>query len=180
MARRYGSGAAVQPLVPAAGFTSQKAEKWILTSALMTALIYGFRRLVEGDTSPKPSTNAAREFLGQGAPPDFAQWLIAWGTGYGLLALFALALPELAAAFAMLTLLVTLLESGSQLATDLQTIEHTAGSGAAASSSGSGGGGAKTGITSTPQTAPGAATHADTGTHLILPNNVDPAQIHYA
>jgi hypothetical protein len=124
---RQGSGAAVQAVIPRAGFSSQKAEKWIVVSALLTAAIYGFRRLVEGEGTPTPSTSKARAFLGQGTPPDFAQYLIAWGAGYGFLALFALAVPELAAAFAMLVLLVSVLESGGQLATDLQTIEHAAG-----------------------------------------------------
>lgn len=116
-----------------AAFSTSRANKWVLTSALLTAIVYLVRHLVEGETSPAPATNTARQFLGQGSPPSFGQWAIAYGTGYTMLALLATAEPELAAGLAMFGLAVVFLESGGQLATDLQGLEHgTVGPGNAA------------------------------------------------
>jgi len=112
---------------PGKGFTTPRAERWVMAAALITAAVYTVRRLVEGETSPAPATSAAREFLGQGSPPNFAQWIIAWGTGFTGLALLALALPELAGALATFVVLATFLESGSQLATDIGLLERGAG-----------------------------------------------------
>lgn len=108
---------------PAKGFTSASARKWVLTSALVSGLIYLVRHLVEGETSPAPSTNAARQFLGQGSPPNVSQWFIAYATGYLGLALLAVAAPEIAASLAIFVLAVTVLESGGQLAKDLGELE---------------------------------------------------------
>src|SRR5581483_6745728 len=109
------------------GFSPAQAQKWVLMSAFITLAVYVVRRLTEAEASPAPATNAARAFLGQGSPPNTAQWLIAWSTSMMGLAILAAIAPELAGALAMLTVLVTFLESGNQLATDLRNLEHGAG-----------------------------------------------------
>jgi len=112
---------------PTKGFTSARAEKWVMTSALITAVVYLVRHLVEGQSSPEPATSAARAFLGQGSPPNVGQWLIAYATGFLLLAILAALAPELAAGSAMLIVFATFIESGGQLAADLKSIESGAG-----------------------------------------------------
>lgn len=104
-------------------FTPGSARKWVLTSALVTGLIYLVRHLVEGETSPAPATNAARQFLGQGSPPSLRQWFVAYATSYFGLALLAVAAPEIAASLAIFVLVVTLVESGGQFAGDLKGLE---------------------------------------------------------
>lgn len=106
-------------------FSPAKSEKWVLTSAVITGLVYLVRRLVEGETAgttPAPKS-AARAFLGQGTPPSFGQWIIAYTTSYFFLALLTVAVPEVAASLAIFVLVATFLESGGQLASDLQQIE---------------------------------------------------------
>jgi hypothetical protein len=117
---------------PAKGFTSARAEKWVMASALITAIVYLVRHLVEGESSPEPATSAARAFLGQGSPPSVGQWLIAYATGFLGLAILAALAPEIAASAAMFVVFATFIESGGQLATDLQKLESgTAGPGPA-------------------------------------------------
>lgn len=151
---------------PAKGFTGPRAQKWVLTSALVTALIYTVRHLVEGDTSPAPASNAARQFLGQGSPPSFGQWAIAYGTAFLGLSLLAVAAPEVAASLAMFTLVVTFLESGGQLANDLKALEGgTAGSGAAG----------VTGTTSAAGAAGGPVTSGTAGTAGVTGGTTAPS-----
>ncbi len=117
---------------PTKGFTSARAEKWVLTSALITGVVYLVRHLVEGQSSAPPATSAARAFLGQGSPPNVGQWLIAYATGFLILAVLAALAPELAAGSAMLIVFSTFIESGGQLAADLKTLESGAGGGSSA------------------------------------------------
>jgi hypothetical protein len=118
---------------PGKGFTSARAEKWVLASALITGVVYVVRHLVEGESSAPPATSAARAFLGQGSPPSVGQWLIAYATGFLFLSIMAALAPELAASAAMFVVFTTFIESGGQLASDLKQLESgTAGSGPAA------------------------------------------------
>jgi hypothetical protein len=120
---------------PTKGFSSARAQKWVLAAAILEMLIYTFRHLIEGDTSSAPaSSSQARAFLGQGKPPNFGQWIIAYGVAFTFLGVLTLGAPEVAGALAMFMLVATFLESGGQLATDLSQIEHGVG-GATASSS---------------------------------------------
>ena len=121
---------------PSKGFTPAKAQKWVMTAALVTAIVYVVRHLTEPEAARSPATSAARQFLGQGSPPNLAQWLIAYSVGFLSLSLLTVAAPELAAAFAMFYLGTVFLESGGQLATDLRNIEAGAGGGPSAASIG--------------------------------------------
>ena len=122
--------AALAKTRPAKGFTSARAEKWVLASSLITAIVYVVRHLVEGESSPEPATSAARAFLGQGSPPSIGQWLIAYATGFLGLSILAALAPEVAASAAMFVVFATFIESGGQLATDLKNLESgTAGGG---------------------------------------------------
>lgn len=139
MARQRAPRAASHPVARASAhvaqkaFSSSKAEKWVITSAIISLAVYAVRRLVEGETSPAPSTSAARSFLGSGSPPNLAQWIIAYVVAYGGLSLLAVATPEIAAALAAFVVIATILDSGSQLATDLTNLEHGAALGGSSS-----------------------------------------------
>ena len=123
--------AALAKTRPAKGFTSARAEKWVMTSAIITAIVYVVRHLVEGESSPEPATSAARAFLGQGSPPSISQWLIAYATGFLSLSILAALAPEIAASAAMFVVFATFIESGGQLATDLKNLESGSGGSAA-------------------------------------------------
>lgn len=110
---------------PGRGFTTGRAERWILAAALITAVTYAFRRLVE------PSLSSAPERGGQGSrmagagspPPALAQWAIAYSAGFLMLSVIALGAPELAASLAMLALAGNLLANGTSLVADLTNLE---------------------------------------------------------
>lgn len=114
---------------PAQGFTSSRAQTWVLGSALITALIYGFRRTVEG-ISNTPQKGKVASLLGSGAPAPLAQWAVAYGTAYLMLAVLALGAPELAASLAMMAVVGNVINNGISITTDIagleggQTVSH--------------------------------------------------------
>lgn len=108
---------------PAQGFSTQRAQKWVLASALITALVYGIRRIT-GDTAAAPGL---KNVAGIGQPTTLAHWAVSYGIAYTMLALLAVAAPEAAASLAMLTLLGNLLANGKGLASDLKSLESGGG-----------------------------------------------------
>jgi hypothetical protein len=79
--------------------TDSQAEKWVITSALIVAGVYGYRRLTETPTAP-PVT--LKELAGAGQLPPLGAWATAWGFTFLVVSIIATAAPELGAAFAIL------------------------------------------------------------------------------
>ena len=92
-----------------------QAERAIMTSALVVAIIYAYRRLDE-PTSPGATIN---RLVGAGSPVNFAAWATAWGTVFFMLTLVAEVMPGPAGAFAILTATSDVLVNGRQLFADL-------------------------------------------------------------
>lgn len=93
----------------------ESAETAIMTSALVVAIIYGYRRLEE---ATEPGLSVGR-LVGAGSPVNFAAWATAWGTVFFMLALTAELAPGPAGAFAILTATSDVLVNGRQLFGDL-------------------------------------------------------------
>lgn len=91
------------------------ADRALVVSALVVAVIYGYRRLDEvasaGSSLPR--------LLGAGDPVPFAAWATAWGTVFFMLALVGEFAPGPAGAFAILVAGSDVLTNGKQLFTDL-------------------------------------------------------------
>jgi hypothetical protein len=79
--------------------TGDQAEKTIVTSALVVAGIYAYRRMTEQPAAP-PIT--LKQVAGVGQLPPLGAWATAWGFTYLVIAVVAVGAPELAAAFAIL------------------------------------------------------------------------------
>jgi hypothetical protein len=111
---------------PASGFTPARAQSWILAAAVVIAVIYGVRRLVEPSLSSAPAKGGtAATLAGAGSPPPtLAHWLVAYGAGFGMLALLALAAPELAGSLALLAAAGSLLTNGTSLVADITGLEQ--------------------------------------------------------
>lgn len=108
---------------PAQGFTSSRAQSWVLGSAMITALIYGFRRTVEGATPSTVQKGKVNSLLGSGTPAPLNQWLIAYGAAYLMLAVLALGAPELAASLAMMAVIGNVITNGLTITGDLAALE---------------------------------------------------------
>jgi hypothetical protein len=108
---------------PAQGFTTGRAQKWILTSAIITGVIYMFRRLVYEGGTVKQAATAARVAGHGNPPPPLSQWATAWIGGYLLLAVLAVGAPEIAGSFAILALAGDLLTNGIGIVADLAQLE---------------------------------------------------------
>lgn len=91
------------------------AERALITSALVVAIIYAYRRLEE---STAPGVSLGR-LVGAGNPVNFAAWATAWGTVYFMLAVVAEFAPGPAGAFSILTGTSAVLVNGKQLFGDL-------------------------------------------------------------
>jgi len=113
------------PLGPAHGFTSEKAQGWVLTAAIVTAVIYAFRRVIEPSVSSAPAKGSkASRVLGAGSPPaPVGQWAIAYGAAFLMLALVAEVSPETAGSLAILVTLTTLLTNGPAIVADIKSVE---------------------------------------------------------
>jgi len=110
-------------------FTTARAQRWIIAAALITAMTYAFRRMVEGplaETSGQQNHGSTlSRFVGSGSPPvPLAHWALAYGAGFLGLSLLALGAPELAGALAVLEIAGTVLTNGSAIATDLNLLQH--------------------------------------------------------
>jgi len=109
---------------PAQGFSTGRAQQWILISALLTATIYVFRRIVEPTTGTSgASSNKLAQLAGAGAPPSVEHWAISFGAAFLGLAVIALAAPELAASLAVTVVLGNVLTNGTTIAADLGGLE---------------------------------------------------------
>lgn len=113
---------------PAQGFTSARAQRWILASAIVIALTYSLRRIVEPATEAPARGGKASRLAGAGSPPpSLSHWAVAYGAGFAMLALVAMAAPELAASLAALTVTGTLLANGTSIVADIAGLEGTGG-----------------------------------------------------
>ncbi|HWD76348.1 MAG TPA: hypothetical protein VG371_14500 [Solirubrobacteraceae bacterium] len=115
---------------PAQGFTTGRAQRWVLTAAILTAVIYAFRRTVEPAASTAPAKGGkAAALLGAGSPPPpLGQWAVAYATGFVFLSLLTLGAPELAASLAGMMVVGGLLTNGNSIATDISQLEGGAAS----------------------------------------------------
>lgn len=113
---------------PAQGFGTLRAQKWILAAALVTAISYAFRRLVEPSVTAAPARGGkVAQLLGSGSPPPpLGQWAIAYGAGFLMLSIVSLGAPEVAASLAMLELAGVALTSGTSLLADIGNLEKNA------------------------------------------------------
>lgn len=106
---------------PARGFTTARAQRWIIVTAVLTAVIYTFRRLVE-PTTPS-STGSTRPSLarlaGSGPPAPLEQWAVSYTVAFLGLAILALGAPELAASLALMMLAGNLLTNGVTITADI-------------------------------------------------------------
>lgn len=110
---------------PARGFTSNQAQKWVLAAAIVIAMTYTFRKLIEpGMTAAPAKGSTAHKLAGAGSPPPpLGQWAVAYGAGFTFLALMTVAAPELAASLAMLATAGSLLTNGTSIVADLAGLE---------------------------------------------------------
>jgi hypothetical protein len=108
----------------AQGISTGKAQAWILTAALVTAIVYAFRRLIEPATpSTKKGASKAAALLGAGPTPPLEQWSISYGAAFMMLSILALGAPELAASLALMGVTGNLLANGITIAADLDGLE---------------------------------------------------------
>lgn len=110
---------------PAQGFTTAKAQSWVLVSAVLTAVIYAFRKMVEPSTPPSKKTGKLASLVGAGQTPTTENWVISYGAAFMILSIVALGAPELAASLAIMALAGNLLTNGITLASDLTNLEGT-------------------------------------------------------
>lgn len=94
---------------------SENADKAIIISALVVAIVYGYRRLDEATT---PGVSLPR-LIGVGNPVPFAAWATAWGTLYFMLAIAGSFAPSVAGGFSVLVAVSDVLANGQQLFGDL-------------------------------------------------------------
>ena len=155
-------------------FPSSRAEKWVLAAALITALAYGFRRLIEPSVSSAPAQGGqVAQLLGTGSPPPPAgKWAIAYGVGFIALALMAELAPELAAALAGMEITGVVLGNANGIVTDLASLGLSDSSTSTSTSTSSSTSAANVADTATASgvlagdTAAQAAARADAATHL--------------
>lgn len=95
--------------------TRETADRALITSALVVAIIYAYRRLEE---ATQPGLSVGR-LVGAGSPVNFAAWATAWGTVYFMLSLVAEFAPGPAGAFSILTGASAVMVNGQQLFGDL-------------------------------------------------------------
>lgn len=97
----------------------------MLTAAILTAIIYAFRRAVEPTTNPTSSvaSSKAAGLVGAGAPPSLGRWATSYAAAFLMLSILALGAPELAASLAMMAVVGNLLTNGITIATDLTRLE---------------------------------------------------------
>lgn len=111
---------------PAKSFSTQRAQKWILAAAILSAVIYGFRRIVEPATGNTSSTGtAAQKLAGTATPPTASHWAVAYGAGFLILSVISLGAPEVAASIAMLMVVGELLTNGVTIASDIANLQGT-------------------------------------------------------
>jgi hypothetical protein len=110
---------------PAKGFGTARAQKWVLAAAILTAIIYGFRRALEPSVQQAPARGGtASKLAGAGSPPpSLGHWAVAYGAGFILLSFVSLGAPEVAASIAMLMVAGTMITNGTAIVTDIQTLE---------------------------------------------------------
>lgn len=108
------------------GFSSTRAQQWILVAAILTGVIYGFRRVVEpASGSSSPSSGKLARLAGAGAPPDLEHWAVSYGAAFLMLSVLSLGAPELAASIAAMAVAGNLLANGTTIAADLAGLEGT-------------------------------------------------------
>lgn len=112
---------------PAKGFGTARAQKWVLTAALVTAIIYGFRRALEPSVQQAPARGGtAAKLTGAGSPPPaLGHWAVAYGAGFMMLSMLAIAAPEAAGSVAMLIVAGSLLTNGTAIVADIGNLEKT-------------------------------------------------------
>jgi hypothetical protein len=112
---------------PAQTFTTARAQQWVLASAIVVAVVYVFRSLVEPAMTTAPAKGSkVSAILGAGSPPPaLGTWAISYGAGFIFLAVISLAAPELAATLALMTATGSLLANGQSVASDLANLEHS-------------------------------------------------------
>lgn len=91
------------------------AERAVITTALVVAIIYAYRRLEE----PSESGVTVPRLLGVGKPVSFAAWATAWGTVFFMLSIVSDLAPSLAGSFSILVGVSDVLTNGKQLFSDL-------------------------------------------------------------
>ena len=96
--------------------TDSQAEKWVVSSALVVAGIYAYRRLTETPGQP-PVT--AKQIAGVGELPPLGPWTTAWGFTFLVVALMATAAPEVGAAFAVLIAVGDLMTNAQSIMADV-------------------------------------------------------------
>lgn len=119
---------------PAAGFGTQRAQKWVLAAAILSAVMYGFRRIVEPSVSEAPARGGkVAKITGAGSPPpSLSHWAISYGAGFFLLSVLSFGAPEVAASIAMLMVAGTGLTNGTAILTDINSLEGASSSTATA------------------------------------------------
>lgn len=109
---------------PAQGFGTARAQKWVLTAAILSAVMYGFRRIIEGANGNTTSKGTAtQKLIGTGTPPTLSHWAVAYGAGFMLLSFLSLGAPEVAASIAMLMVLGEVLTNGTTITADIAGLE---------------------------------------------------------
>lgn len=112
---------------PTQGFSSARAQRWVMAAALIVGMTYALRRIVEPGMAAAPARGStAHRVAGAGSPPPSLQrWAVAYGTGFTILALVALPAPEVAGSLAVLVVAGTLLANGTSITADLAHLQGT-------------------------------------------------------
>ena len=113
---------------PAQGFSSFRAQRWVMGAALVLAMTYAFRRLVENSVTSAPASGGkVASLLGTGKPPPpLGQWAIAYGAGFLMLSVLAMGAPEVAASLAMMVVVGSTLANGTTVVADIRQLEGKA------------------------------------------------------
>lgn len=108
---------------PAQGFSTHRANEWIIVTAIVTALAYTFRRLVSPTQAATGGGHTAARLVGAGPPPPLEQWAVAYTGAFFGLALLAVAAPEVAATLALMMAVGELIANGTAIASELQGLQ---------------------------------------------------------
>lgn len=114
---------AMVPAGPGSGLTPGRAQGWVLVAAIITGVVYAFRKVIEPATPSSSKTTGVKSLLGSGPAPPIEQWVVSYGTAFLILSVIAFASPETAGSLSILIVIGTLLANGQSVVKDINALE---------------------------------------------------------
>lgn len=111
------------PTGPARDFTPARAQAWVLMAAVVTGIIYTFRKVIEPVTPSSAKSSLPSKLLGAGPPPSVEQWAVSYGAAFLMLSVIAVVSPETAGSMAILIVVGTLLANGTAIVKDINSLK---------------------------------------------------------